>query len=602
MTGQRIVRLLKNHIYPTYQLYAVMENRKTAPQDGLRLGALVVIEWLRQRLGENVPAELAAIPAAARYREIGHQALPSLHINQGFVIDIVSMPEEGVWTLQITEPDLGSDPGNPDQAREAVAGRIIETNVGFRAKETRLECGFQTVISDPDSTSERADVYRLALVHRLIQHPDFGLRQALPFRYKPSVIETAGQLDALLDLWRNRENQIPCVIFTPAEAPRPAIIQPNWKVSAVDMAKPSLSAMPPLPIQEAVCPYDVDKFAKYGITFCHTFLLKNALLERFSAKSRLRPKPGDIIVLEPKSFGGKGRLLPFQSGDVQQENTLTNLRQEMYTYPREKEISFGGITFLSAARENLLYNTEATLQQSRLLSKEWQQHLEQLKLQWEAELRRKDDEKQAVLEQLERQKLYAVRVEQEKDRMQTRHEAALAGMRISLEEREEEIAYLRRKLSQPREHGDIAPWIETHFSRRLLLHPKAIKCLEAREARTVDIGLICDALDFLATDYWEQRYRRISSEEMRNRCSKKYGRPFDVAPVGSTTIEFYPVQYKIKYFVGVAGKPVESPLNCHLRVGNDVESLLRIYFLHDDEKQLIVVGSLPRHLRTVTIS
>ena len=41
--------------------------------------------------------------------------------------------------------------------------------------------------------------------------------------------------------------------------------------------------------------------------------------------------------------------------------------------------------------------------------------------------------------------------------------------------------------------------------------------------------------------------------------------------------------------------------NYHLCVGNDMENLLRVYFLHDDDKKLIVIGSLPRHLRAVTI-
>ena len=33
----RVVRLLQNHIYPTYQLYATMANKQTIPVDGLRL-------------------------------------------------------------------------------------------------------------------------------------------------------------------------------------------------------------------------------------------------------------------------------------------------------------------------------------------------------------------------------------------------------------------------------------------------------------------------------------------------------------------------------------------------------------------------------------
>ena len=53
--------------------------------------------------------------------------------------------------------------------------------------------------------------------------------------------------------------------------------------------------------------------------------------------------------------------------------------------------------------------------------------------------------------------------------------------------------------------------------------------------------------------------------------------------------------------VNAQGKEMDSDLNCHLRVGNDSENLLRIYFLHDDEQRLIVIGSLPDHLRSVKI-
>lgn len=82
---------------------------------------------------------------------------------------------------------------------------------------------------------------------------------------------------------------------------------------------------------------------------------------------------------------------------------------------------------------------------------------------------------------------------------------------------------------------------------------------------------------------------------------RKYGRPFTIKPIGFSTVQYTPVQYKIKYFRNAQGKLYESPLEYHLCVGNDPENLLRIYFLHDDTQQKIVVGSLPRHLKTVTI-
>lgn len=102
----RVVRLLKNQLYPTYQLHGYMTNKKTAPQDGLRLAGLLTMEWLRQRLGEYAPEELLRLPESFAYLDADDSVLPSLHIHCGFLVDIVSLPDQGVWTLQITEPDL----------------------------------------------------------------------------------------------------------------------------------------------------------------------------------------------------------------------------------------------------------------------------------------------------------------------------------------------------------------------------------------------------------------------------------------------------------------------------------------------------------------
>ena len=125
---------------------------------------------------DTVPKELL-LPGPEEFRSCSEEALQSLHLNAGFVIDIVSLPEQGAWSLQITEPDLGSDPGNPKQARQAVPGRIIETNIGFRIVDHQLQCGFQTVVSDVAGGNALAEVYRLAVVKRLANNPDFGLQQ-----------------------------------------------------------------------------------------------------------------------------------------------------------------------------------------------------------------------------------------------------------------------------------------------------------------------------------------------------------------------------------------------------------------------------------------
>ena len=212
-TPYRVVRLQRNHLYPTYQLFAHMASKKTTPQDGLRLAALTTMEWLRLRLGDAVPKELL-LPGPEEFRSCSEEALQSLHLNAGFVIDIVSLPEQGAWSLQITEPDLGSDPGNPKQARQTVPGRIIETNIGFRIVDHQLQCGFQTVVSDVAGGNALAEVYRLAVVKRLANNPDFGLQQLTPLLPKVMEISTGEQLKRLVSVLRSEENQLPTVVFT----------------------------------------------------------------------------------------------------------------------------------------------------------------------------------------------------------------------------------------------------------------------------------------------------------------------------------------------------------------------------------------------------
>lgn len=606
MSTNRVVKLLKNRLYPTYQLYAQMANKKTSPQDGLRLAALITIDWVRNRLGENVPKELQQIPEPFAYRDVSDEQLTSLHINSGFVMDIVALPEQGSWTLLITEPDLGSDPGNPKQQRQAVAGRVIETNIAFQITGTKLECGFQTVISDPEGTTELAEVYRLAVIRRLIAHPDFGLHQFAPLTHDFSHITTVEQLSQLQAITKEVNNSLPCVIFThvseAAALPVPDIttlaMPPRYTFT---MQKPILPEGIPKVKQGKKLPYDIAAFARSCVTYCRVYLLEDALLDRFRRMFSISVSAGEIIVIEPLCFGRGIRAIPYKPGKSRQTEVLAALRTDMFHYLREKTICFGNVAFLSSARENLLHSTADALTHSKNVDIEWTQRVTRLEANWKAELSRKDIEIQSLIDKLKRQNEYSIQLEQEITQLRQSIEHAQHRLEERLAKREAYIAYLKRKLHQPKEHSKIPEWIEANFSGRLYLHPKAAALITDKAARTVNLELICDALDFLATDYRDQRYRYITKDEMQNRCSEKYGRPFVITPVGTTTIEFTPSQYKVDYRFKEMKNSVLTPLDCHLRVGNDPENLLRIYFFHDDDRQQIVIGSLPNHLRSVTI-
>lgn len=604
----KVVQLLRNQIYPTYQLHAYMANKKTAPQDGLRLAALVTMQWLRLRLGDHAPDEFLRLPEPSSYLEADDGCLFSIHVNAGYVIDIVSLPEQGMWSMQITEPDLGSDPGKADQSRQPVPGRIIETNVAYKIVGQGLECGFQTVISDPERTESKAEVYRLAFIRQLVQHPDFGLKQILPFTQEAERITTVEQIRTCQELLNSDDAHLPLVVFTQVlqakeESQMPSLADlgkmpfPSYK-PALTIPDQLKKAAPPT-ISDP--PYDVHRFARSGATFCRAYILDERVRERFNSEFKCKSASGDIVVLEPRAFGAKVSVIPFKASKLRQEETMAALKPFVYQYPRNKQVPFGQLAFLSAARESLLRLTQESLTEAEMMSDQWVQKVQLLESSWKAALDEKESENHALQEQISRQKAYQDRIELEKDTLRRDNEAEVKRLESVISSKDEEISFLRRKLSQPKSHDEIAPWIEANFSDRLILHPKAVELLGEKSAKSVSVELICDALDFLSTDYWDHRYQRISSDEMFTRCSQKYGRPFEVKPTGKTTIEFTPGEYKIKYYVNAQGRVIDSDLDYHLGVGNDPENLLRIYFLHDDEKQLVVVGSLPHHLRAVTI-
>ena len=613
----RVVKLLKNHLYPTYQLHAFLANEKTSPQDGLRLAALTTMHWLKTRLGDDVPEEWKDLPSPEEYLSATDADLPSLYINQGHVVNIVSLPEKGMWTMQITEPDLGSDPGNPEQSRQAIPGRIIETNIAFLIVGKQLECGFKTIISDPIGTEPEAEVYRIAVVRQLMRNPAFGLKQVMDIPMSAIRLTNSSQVKTMLYVTHHADNALPTVVFTqPLEDKKPMPV-------ATDLSKLRLnSSFPPpdlklnlqgmnLPKPAAIVgkvetvaiepPYDLEKFCYYTFSHCRTYVLEESARKSFSSQSGISFAPGDIIVMYPTAYGGGEEVVPLKKNEAKREETIKLVENGVKSYLKARPIDFGKIEFLSGAREHLLRLSDELMDSAEAADAHFKQEIEQLNAFWKNEISLQARDLEAVTAQLQRQKEYAARLEGEKSQMREEFAAEQEKMQAEINAHKATIEFLQRRYDQPKNYEGIEAWVEEHFSDRLFLHPKAISRMLTKSNQCADIALVCDALDYLATDYWEQRYKQLPKELALTRCGEKYGRPFDVKPTGQATIDFTPSEYRIKYFKNAQGKDTDNDLDYHLRVGNDPENLLRIYFLHDDARQLIVIGSLPDHLRAIKV-
>ena len=92
---------------------------------------LETLHWLRSRLKKfsSLPEDICT-PEPAQYEAFSMQQLHSFHSSVGAAVDVIYLENRGLWSFQITEPDIGANLGTP-QERPAVSGRIFETEISF---------------------------------------------------------------------------------------------------------------------------------------------------------------------------------------------------------------------------------------------------------------------------------------------------------------------------------------------------------------------------------------------------------------------------------------------------------------------------------------
>lgn len=71
---------------------------------------------------------------------------------------------------------------------------------------------------------------------------------------------------------------------------------------------------------------------------------------------------------------------------------------------------------------------------------------------------------EAVTAQLQRQKEYAARLEDEKSQIREECAAVQDKMQAEIDTREATIEFLQRRYDQPKDYDGIAAWVEEHFS------------------------------------------------------------------------------------------------------------------------------------------
>jgi len=213
-----------------------------------------------------------------------------------------------------------------------------------------------------------------------------------------------------------------------------------------------------------------------------------------------------------------------------------------------------------------------------------------------------EEEIRALRQRLEDSELERARREAELDELLSEAErerdeavAELHATRARIFLLEERLRQARvevdAEVPELRSYDELAEWAERHLAGRLVLLPRAIR--EAKGALFEDVGLVGRALLYLAGPYRELRIRgRESAGAAHDRALEALG--ILNQPVGDD-LTYHRDRFRVDWRGG------KRLLDQHLKTGGntrDPARCLRIYYFWDDQEQLVVVGSLPGHIRT----
>jgi len=604
------IKLLKNDIYPTYQLYALVSS-KTPAEEAMVIAVLETFSWLRKRFRDlDIPDEIN-YPEPDKYESIKLDDFKSFRINEGYVVDVVFIKEDGVWAFQLVEPDLGPQPGNEAQKRKPAPGRVFATNIAFKINKdnNKLECGFKTMCSEPENTKVVCEVFRLAVVKSIIRNKHLGLEHIIPIIREPHIINSTDKLERLMDYIRNSERQLPFVLT--------AEYKKEVDINSLARNKPvfDVNKLMNRGIEELMAaaddddkeekedkedPFDVKmrEMAGRRMGYAQFGYLPDKYIDAFNKGLGCNISGGDVCAFYPEKDEWKRELHRRSKIELSERQFLTDFENKLQEYPKRKNMNFDNVMFITEARIE-------ELNKIIRLSNTKEEIIKAMNDRIEIDAKKHNDDIAALKSEMSERDGKIERLKE--DILELRDELNKIHLQMMIKDsgHEDEINDLKsiiewwkaKKLNHPCKSEDIPQWVEKEFAGKLIFHSRAAGEIKKKPSFELDMNLLCDAIEYLANEYRDERLGLINKEKSNSICSEKYGRNFEVTPAGDSSIEMYPKEYKVKYGKGPTGKSREVPLNHHLKVGIDNRNIIRIYFFYDKEEDLVVVGSLPEHLK-----
>ncbi|MBQ3918029.1 MAG: hypothetical protein II695_00005 [Oscillospiraceae bacterium] len=625
----RTTKLHQLKSYPTYQFYARADSRKHTIDEVFRICVLHTLKWLRNRLSNfgEMP-ECICTPEPECFAEFDADRLASFSITEGAQIDVIYVEKSGIWSLKITEPDMGSNFGTETE-RQPVSGRTFITEISFCRQEEYVETGIRTICAEPSDTQADCEVFRLALVKALVRDANIRLMQSgYIIDGKPVSINSKAELDRFLTVFGDRARSMPLILFAdtatvqaapavPANADLPLLsdayisgLAPkkneiNLTISAdVDLKKPFMqkggtkkkraaATVKPTaaPVKTKLPAPDAVSVAARLVGFAMVATLDEGYFAQLQNKLHISPAYGEVIIISHQQVAERISYDSYRNDMAAFPDTLVN---EMIQRHKRCSYSFGEVRFHSDAKlrdlQNKRHQTASLADKCNIYKQENDELKKRIKelteqqrdMELSAEQLRSLNKRTAELERALEDKTA------EADALERDAAEKADAYRRSAELMQFYKDYTDLAERFPTDKNDVCDWAEKTFGGHLVITSRARNEMK-KYNRALDISALCNGIVYLDA-YVRYRRGELSAEALSLYSERRH---WEAAGCGKEALKLH----RDAYSVSVDGHTYI--LDQHIKRGIRSEELIRIYFCWDDADRTVVIGSMPEHLPTV---
>ncbi|MFA7673524.1 MAG: hypothetical protein WCY62_06690 [Clostridia bacterium] len=586
------IPLVKSIRYESYQFHAFSE-----PAGGITVEQLFIKEilyilgWVKNRCREtDLPQEMKDIPNPEDFRSYKIEDIRSFRYDIGYKLEVHFLEDKKTWAIQITEPDRGPCPENPEKNRAVVPGRLFVTDIGLKIiNEKTVEIGSRTYVDEPYGTITECDAFRQAFIKKFLKDSNIKLREDWPIKETPFLIKNQDHLDTLSKWLVSENRQSLAVIFTGMKNPIVEADTDKTKdVNSIDEKAEIQKQNPENYLKE------FNDLAKHLCAYAFFFQIPEERRNAFLSKMKLTVQNEDLFLIEANKYKNdldKAEDLIFSISDyLSNGDTRNKVDRKIKKCFEKRHADFGKVQFVPDIREHSFGDFMNVKRSKEEIVSRHEIILNDLKKEHEGELQKKDEEIEHLRNKIDTKEFNCKEIEDKyielkklSDNDKEEHKNIVAKL-------EECLARERAKAKRPKEFSAFCEWVNENFNDCLILCERAQNEI-SKIYKEYDIDDICDSIEYLAKDYYEQLTGSISEDERKNRCSEKYNKYIDITALTIPKMS-NKKDYEFKY-TKRNGSPTKAKIDQHIYL-NGSEG--RIYFHFDKEDKRIIIASLPKHL------